>query len=142
MRLALMIVILALVACGGSDTAKTDTAKTAVETPKAAGGDAPAKAPVAAAPAGEPAAPEPAANPDAQSCLDLVSQAKFQEALPVCMAALRIDPENAAVQEALSTAKAESASAAAGAAVGGAAGDAKSALGDVTGGALGGSATE
>jgi len=142
MRLALTIIVLALLACGGSDTAQTGGTDAAA-TAETAGADAPAAPPVAAAPEGsEPATPEPPANPQAQSCLDLVSQANFQQAIPVCMAALRIDPDNATVQEALSTAKAESATAAADAAAGSAAEEAGSRLGEVTGGALGGSTPE
>jgi hypothetical protein len=141
MRLALTIFVLALLACGGSDTAKTgdaDAEKTAAAAPAAD-----TAAPVAASPSGTgAAAPEAPANPQAESCLSLVSQAKFQEALPVCMAALRIDPDNEAVQTALATAKAESATAAADAAVGSATDEAGSAVKGLTGGTLGGSATE
>lgn len=155
MRLALTISILALVACGGSDTASTSGTDTAAD----ASAPAEKTSPVAAAPTGgEPEAPEPPAattSPESQNCLDLVSQAKFQAALPVCMAALQADPSNTAVQEALATAKSEAAGAAAAAAdtaaaadaaadaaAGGAADAAKSGLGDATGGVLGGTATE
>jgi hypothetical protein len=132
-RLALTIFVLALLACGGSDTAQTDTA-TSAAAPEAA---------EAATPSGaEAAAPAAPANPQAASCLALVSQAKFSDAVPVCMAALKIDPDNAAVQGALHTAKAESASTAASGAADAAAAGANSALGDATGGALGGAAPE
>ena len=144
-RLALSIFVFALLACGGSDTAQTgdaDAEKTTAAAPAA--DDA---APVAAAPSGsDTAAPAALANPDAENCLALVSQAKFQAAVLVCMAALNVDPNNEAVQTALATAKAESATAAASgaadAAVGTATDAANSGVNDLTGGALGGTETE
>jgi len=146
MRLALTFFVLVLLACGGSDTAQTgdaDAAKTAAATPETAAADEPSTPPVAAAPSGaEPAAVEPPVNLKAVSCLALVSQTKFQEALPVCTAALQIDPDNTAVQAALDTAKGESATAAADAAVGSATDEASSRVNDLTGAALGGSAAE
>jgi hypothetical protein len=145
-RLALTIFVLVLLACGGSDTAQTgdaDAAKTAAAIPEAVTPDDPSTPPVAAAPSGAgSAAPEPTVNLKAASCLVLVSQAKFSEALPVCTAALQIDPDNTAVQAALDTAKTESATTAADAAVGSATGEASSRVDDLTGAALGGVATE
>jgi hypothetical protein len=141
-RLALSIFVFALLACGGSDTAQTgdaDAAKTTAAAPAA--DDAP---PVAASPSGADA--EVPVNLEATTCVGLVTEAKFQEAIPVCMAALRIDPEDTAVQAALETAKTKSAAAAASgaadAAVGSATDAANSRANDLTGGALGGTATE
>lgn len=152
MRLALTILILALVACGGSDDkapkSGSDTAATAEKSAAAPGASAPTGGGSATpeAPAGTLAGSE-----ESQSCLSLVAEAKFQDALPVCMAALRLDPANTEVQNALATAKKETANAAAAGAaadaaasgaVDGAAGAAKSGLSDATGGVLGGAASE
>ena len=54
----------------------------------------------------EPAAAEQV-DPQVASCLDLVQQRKFQEALPACLAAAAIDPDNPEVQDAVATARAE-----------------------------------
>jgi hypothetical protein len=69
--------------------------------------------------------------------LDLVAQGNFADATQVCMAALAIDPNDTAVQQALATAKSQSASAMPDAATGAAKGAAESQLDDLTGGALG-----
>ena len=67
--------------------------------------------------------------------LDLVRQAKYQQALPVCLAALEIDPDNQQVRDALDQARAETAKLAAAEAAGGdAAEEATSKLGEATGG--------
>jgi hypothetical protein len=103
-RLAVMFSLLALlglVACSGGDTGEGTTS-----------GDEPA--PVSAQKAGAPAAPAPTpeaakaapADPQVQSCLDLVAEAKFSEAVPVCTAALRSHPGNAEVKKALAEAQA------------------------------------
>lgn len=88
-----------------------------------------------------PSAPEPSAavDPQAESCLQLVGDAKFQQAVPVCVAALQADPSNQQVEDALGRAKAETAKladaqGAAEAAAGSASDDAASKLGDATGG--------
>jgi predicted Zn-dependent protease len=91
----------------------------------------------AAAP--EAAAPIEAAEvaPEVASCLDLIGQAKFQEALPVCLAALKIDPDNEAVQDAVAQARTETAKMAgsgeAAASAGEAAGQAEEAAKGLTG---------
>ncbi len=134
-RLAIMISVFALLACGGSDTSQTGDA----------GGVPPVEAAVEetaeviAIP--EPAIPEPAmpVDPKVQSCLDLIGQSQFQQALPVCLAALNIDPDNQQVQDAVAQARTETAKLAAaetaGAAAGeGAAEEAASKLGEATGG--------
>jgi type IV secretory pathway VirB10-like protein len=135
-RLAVMIFVLALFACGDSDTGTTGDATGAA--PMAATSPEGAKAPEA-----PPPAPAVTANPQAQSCLDLIGQAKFQQALPICIAALEIDPSNQQLEAAVETARAESASllaaeAAGQAAVEGAAEDASAKLGEAAGGAAGG----
>ena len=56
---------------------------------------------------------EEVTNSQAASCLGLVAKGEFSEAVPVCLEAANIDPENADVQAALAKAKASSASAAA-----------------------------
>jgi hypothetical protein len=99
-RLIVTIFVFAVLACGGSDTGQTE----------AAGG---------AAPGGESASapdmPEPSVtvDPKVQGCLDLIRQSKYQQALPVCLAALKIDPGNEQVQAAVDKAKAETAKTAA-----------------------------
>jgi hypothetical protein len=110
-------------ACGGSDTEQTGAA--------APGGER----------VGVPDTPEPSAtvDPKVQGCLDLIRQLKYQEALPVCLAALKVDPDNQQVQDAVDKARAETAKRAAAEAAGQAAGEgaaeqAGSALGEATGG--------
>jgi hypothetical protein len=130
-----MISVLALFACGGTDTDQPDA--DAGAPPVSASVEEGASAPEAAEPeaAAEPAA---AVDPRVQSCLDLIRQAEFQSALPVCLAALEIDPDNAQVREAVETARAETAKAAAAGAAGeagaeGAAAEATSQLGEAAG---------
>jgi hypothetical protein len=74
-------------------------------------------------------------DPDVQNCLQLVSQAKFNDALPVCLDALKKHPANEQVKEAVESAKAGVADAAATAA--GAAEDAQEAAGEKVQGAMG-----
>lgn len=49
---------------------------------------------------------------DAASCLDLVAQGKFEDAVVVCAEAAQLDPSNTAVTEALAKAKMETSEAA------------------------------
>jgi hypothetical protein len=79
---------------------------------------APAEAEKEALESAKEALPEEAAkaveeDPDVKSCLKLVSQAKFNEALPVCLEALKKHPANEQVKQAVETAKAAVAEAAA-----------------------------
>jgi hypothetical protein len=127
MRLIVTLFVFAVLACGGSDTAQTGGA----EPMGASGGER----------ASVPETPEPsvAANPKVQGCLDLIRQSKYQEALPVCIAAGRANPGNQQVKDAVDTARAEiakrAAAQAASQAVGeGAAEQATSKLGEATGG--------
>jgi hypothetical protein len=120
-----MISLFALIACGGEDTGQTTGP-----------GGAPL-APAAGERAGVPDAPEPPAmpHPQVQSCLDLIRQAAFERALPVCLAALSVDPDNEEVKAAVAKARSEAAKlAAAEEAAEGAAEDAASKLGEAAGG--------
>ena len=134
-RLAIIISVFALLACGGSDSGQTGDASGVP--PVEATMDETAAVP----PVPEPAVPAPAAtvDPKVQSCLDLISQSQFQQALPVCLAALAIDPDNQQVQDAVAQAQAETAKLAAAeaageAAVEGAAADTASQLEEAAGG--------
>ncbi len=126
-RLVVTFFVFAMVACGGSDTGQT-------------GGAADVGA-SGAERASVPETPEPSAtvDPKVQGCLDLIRQLKYQEALPVCLAALNIDPDNQQVQDAVDKARAETAKLAAAEAATQAAGEgaaeaATSKLGGATGG--------
>ena len=134
-RLAIIISVFALLACGGSDSSQTGDAS-GVPPAEATMDDTAAVPPVP-----EPAVPAPAAtvDPKVQSCLDLIGQSQFQQALPVCLAALNVDPNNQQVQDAVSKARTETAKLAAAEAAGsaaaeGAAEEATSKLGEATGG--------
>lgn len=70
-------------------------------------------------------ADDAAGSDEAESCLGLVGEAKFAEAIPVCTQALGLDPSNTAVQQALEKAKSE--------ATGGAADAAQDAAGGLLG---------
>ena len=98
-RVALMISLFALIACGGEDTAQTTGPG---ETPPAAAAGERAVAPEA---------PEPPAmpHPQVESCLDLIRQAAFERALSVCLAALAVDPDNEEVKAAVEKARSEAA---------------------------------
>jgi hypothetical protein len=84
----------------------------------------PIKAPEAAqAQPAAPAAGDAANAAQSSSCIDLVAAGDFEGALPVCLQAASIDPENAEVQAALAKAKAETAAKAATGSAAGAAAD-------------------
>jgi hypothetical protein len=96
-----MMLVLGLVFVGCSQPAdqsappeaeKSAVEKEAVESTKQA-------LPEEAAKAGE-------GDPDVASCLQLVSQAKFNDALPVCLAALKKHPDNDQVKGAVEKAQA------------------------------------
>ncbi len=96
-KILLALALLALAACGGQDTAAGDA-------------DVAASPPASETATGESgSATGGAASPVVASCLDLVDQERWSQALPVCTRALGMDPENNDVQRALETAKAESA---------------------------------
>lgn len=126
-RLIVTLFVFAMLACGGTDTGQT-------------GGAAPV-GPSGGERASAPETPEPSVTvaPKVQGCLDLVRQLKYQEALPVCLAALKVDPDNQQVQNAVDKARAETAKLAAAQAASqaageGAAGEATSKLEEATGG--------
>jgi hypothetical protein len=100
-RFAVTLSILALLACGGTDTAQTSGDE--ATPPVSAVGDA--------APAPEIPEPEATAEVAAEvvSCLNLIREKQFQEALPACLAALEVDPENVEVQAAVEQAQTETA---------------------------------
>jgi hypothetical protein len=127
MKLIVTFFVFAMLACGGSDTAQTGGAA-----PVGASGEERASAPET---------PEPSvqADPKVQGCLDLMRQLKYQEALPVCLAALKVDPDDQQVQDAVDKARAETAKLAAAQAASQAAGEgaaeaATSKLEETTGG--------
>jgi len=97
----LVVLLLTFVGCTRQEdqSAPAEVAKEALESTKEA---VPKEA---AQPAEE--------DPDVKNCLKLVSQAKFNEALPVCMEALKKNPANEQVKQAVETAKAAVAEAAA-----------------------------
>ena len=113
-KIAVTILAVAMLACGGSDTAPTG--ETGDAPPVSATGGGSAGAPEAAPP---PAPTAAAVHPQVESCLDLVRKAQFQEALPVCLAALDFEPDNQEVRDAVEQARTEAAKRAAGAAAAG-----------------------
>jgi tetratricopeptide (TPR) repeat protein len=92
LRIVLAIAILALTACGAQETATTETPGAAADT---------------AAEAEQQAAES---LPQIERCLDLVRQTEYDRAVPACLEALELDPENQQVQTALDQATAELAS--------------------------------
>lgn len=88
----------------------------------ATGAGAPAAESAAAPSAATPSAPAPdvaaSASQDATNCLDLVAAGSYQQAVPVCAAALNADSANEKVKAALDTANAKLAELAAGTAAG------------------------
>jgi hypothetical protein len=105
-------VVLVLTACGQGQKGSTEGQAAA---PSAA---APTEAAPSAAAGAEAAKPDVSAgaNQDAASCLDLVANAKYSDAVPVCTRALSLDSTNEKVKTALETANAKVAEAAGGAA--------------------------
>lgn len=69
-----------------------------------------AAAPLAALPTGGDAN----TAPESARCLDLVNDGAYREAVPVCVRAADLDPENTAVKQALETARTEAPKAALG----------------------------
>lgn len=134
-RIAVVLSILALAACGGRETESTATQKATPPVGTRSEPAAPAApAPTAQAPAPTtqaPAEPMGMASPQSQRCLDLVAAGEYTQALPICTAAYAQNPSDPGVQAALERARAEAAkTAAAGAA-------AQSAAGEAAAGAMG-----
>jgi len=131
-RLIVIVFVFAVLACGGSDTGQTDEAGAVAPAAKSAA------APAKPAPAPTPAA-SAKADPKVEGCLDLVRRGKYEPAVPLCLAALEIDPDNQQVRDAVDKARAETAKMAASkaateAAGGAAAEQGASKLGEATGG--------
>jgi hypothetical protein len=97
----LLVLLLMLVGCTrqGEQGAPGEATKEAVEATKEA-------VPEEAAQAVE-------EDPDVTNCLELVSEAKFSEALPVCLTALEKNPANEQVKAAVEKAKSAAGEAAA-----------------------------
>ncbi|MBW2493924.1 MAG: hypothetical protein JRE43_04165 [Deltaproteobacteria bacterium] len=126
-KLVFAISLMTLMACGSGDS-DSGTAGSASDSPPVSataptGGDA-KSAGSAAMEAGSGKAEAEAA--EISSCLRLVASAKYEEAVPVCLEAAKIDADNAEVKAALKKAETEAAKEAAT----GAAADALGGLGD------------
>ena len=106
-RLAVTLSILALCACGQTETGPAGESE-APPGVSATGDEAVVVETEELVVISEPAAAEQV-HPQVASCLDLVRQTKFQWALPVCLIALEIDPDNQEVQDAVAKAQAETA---------------------------------
>jgi hypothetical protein len=131
-KLVFAISLMALLACGSGESNSGATGSTSETPPVSAKmpSASEAKAPAAPqAPAAAAQQPDAAANASViSSCLDLVKSGEYQQAVPVCLEAAKIDAQNAEVKAALAKAQAETAAKAAS----GAATDAASkALGDI-----------
>jgi hypothetical protein len=120
-RLAVTLSILALFACGQGDTGPGEESQ--APSGVSATGDEAVMVETEEVVISEPAAADQV-NPQVANCLDLIRQTKFQEALPVCIAAAAIDPDNQQVQDAVATARAEAAKMAVGETAEGAMGEA------------------
>lgn len=123
------VLFLALVACGGQDTAQTSAGS------DVAGDESMPAEEMGALPAVSTPPPSAAPDPKVASCLGSVREGKFAEAIPICTEAIGADPDNAEVRAALDKAKSQVASAdaarqAAEGAASGAAGDAAKQLGE------------
>jgi len=103
LRVAIAILLLATLACGGQDS-----------------GSAPATGGAGTSESGSGAMPtsgdvekalEAAVDPAVQSCLDLVREQKYTEAVPACTRAAKVDPDNAEVTSALQSAREQAAAA-------------------------------
>ena len=106
-RLAVTLSILALCACGQTETGPAGESQTPPGV-SATGDEAVVVETEELVVISEPAAAEQV-DPQVASCLDLIQQTKFQWALPVCLIALEIDPDNQEVQDAVAKAQAETA---------------------------------
>jgi len=131
-KLVFAISLMTLMACGSGESNTEATGSTPKTPPVSAKMPAASEAKPAAAPqapAVEAKQPDAAANASViSSCIDLVKSAQYEQALPVCLEAAKIDAQNAEVKAALAKAQAETAAKAAS----GAATDAASkALGDI-----------
>ena len=97
MRLLVTFSLFALLACGGPSGESTDEPPVSARPETASPGQT--------ASPGETGTAQ--VDPQVASCLDLVKRGRFQEALPVCMAALKIAPDDPDVQAAAQRAQVE-----------------------------------
>jgi hypothetical protein len=93
------LALIALLACGGPSGESSDQ-PAAPRQPEGTASDTAT---------GTGTADAPQVDPQVASCLDLVARGRFQEALPACLAALKIAPDDPEVQAATQRARAESA---------------------------------
>ena len=148
-RLTVILFAGVLAACGGQDSGSgtdlpsIDAAKEAAAEAGAALDDAASEAAASAGAEMEELAATDVGDGQSASCLTLVAEGEFTQAIPVCTAALAANPANQQVQEALETARteggqlADSAAAATGAAQQGAQEAASDAAADAVGNVLG-----
>ena len=118
LRLTVVTLVLAFFACGGGDEDGTGGAI----------GDV--SAPSESAATQTPQAESVGVHPEVESCLGLVGEGDYARALPVCLEALNVDPNNDEVVAAVDQARAQVASADAARATSEAASDAAAAVGD------------
>jgi hypothetical protein len=88
-RLVILVAAFVVVACG---SAESPSAPAGTETP-----------PVEA----QGLAPEAAEAAEVASCLELAGAGRYEEAVPVCLQAAQLDPDNTDVEGALATAQQE-----------------------------------
>jgi hypothetical protein len=112
LKISLLSLSLLALACGGGESTPSGEAPdVSTQGSEAAAPAAPKPAAQATAPTGAPTAAAPSAAPDPQavSCLDLVSRSRFQEAIAPCTAAVAANPHDAELKAALDKAKAQAA---------------------------------
>jgi len=125
MRFIVVAIFLLMVACGGQESG--DKASVGEPTTPAASQSGSEPAAGAKQAAQEPVAQEPVEKEvpaEVTSCLSLVKQGEYRQAVDVCLAALKVDPGNTDVEAALAKARDEAAKTAAADAASGAASDA------------------
>ena len=100
-RLAVTLFAISLLAlaCGGGDSSSGDSAPVSAQGSQTGTPSAPGSDPAAA--------PSAALDPEAAGCLDLVAKGRFQQAIAPCTAALRAQPANQEVKDALARAQSE-----------------------------------
>jgi hypothetical protein len=104
-KYAAALAMLALIACGGQEASAPEPTQGAEASgTEAVGGTAPD---VAGAPF------EAAAPAEIQSCLELVQEGRFSDAVPVCLRAVEQNPESAEAKAALEEAQQQAAGASA-----------------------------
>jgi hypothetical protein len=100
--IVIAVAILGLSACGRGQNESATSGTTGSAT-----GSAPTSAPAAAAESAAKPDVGAAPNEDVTSCLDLVGTGSYEQAVPICNAALNADPANEKVKAALETAQAK-----------------------------------